>query len=165
MATKKGIIITAIILVAIPAASFLVWVMPQNKGPTFVVQDYGNELEGVKQKHLLIMGEMNTNVGSLLNKTLTPDDFISRAKISSNQVTSLINELIGSNPPAKWRVSYLNYAEALRKYNDYLTETISFADKMKGGSPPTELMDEIKKMDSLKNDTKSFLIKSNETLP
>lgn len=165
MATKKGIIITAIILGAIAAGSSVTWILPQNRGSSIVVSDYGNELEGVKEKHALIMTSMDSNLKSMLNKTLSPDDFTSMAQTSSAQTTSLISELIESNPPTEWKVSYLNYAEALKKYNDYLTESIALASKIKSGISASDMSDETSKIGSLMNDTYSFIAKSNETKP
>ena len=51
MASKKGIIITIIILASITAASFLLWIVPQENPATLVVSDYENYLEGVKKIH------------------------------------------------------------------------------------------------------------------
>src|SRR2546426_2024008 len=165
MATKKGVVITAIILAAIAAASFAVWMVPQNRGSSIVVSDYRSELESVKERHALIVTEMESDLKELLDKTLSPDDFISKAQTSSGQVTSLITELIESNPPVEWRESYLNYDESLKKYNEYLTETISLANRIKGGMSPADLNDEISKIDSLKKESDSLVIKSNETHP
>lgn len=164
MATKKGIVITTVILGAIAAASFTVWVFPQNSS-TFVVSDYGNELNSVRERHGLINTEMESNLKNLLNQTLSPNDFINMTQTSSIQVTSLITELIESNPPVEWRESYLNYDEALKKYNDYLTETVSLAIKIKHGILPNDLNEELSKLDSLKNESNSFIVKSNETRP
>ncbi len=165
MATKKGIVITVIILGAIASASSIVWLLPQNKEPTVVVSDYGNELDSVKERHVIISSDMESNLHSLLNQTLSPDDFINMTQVSSTQVTSLITELIESNPPVEWRESYLNYAEALKKYNDYLAETVSLANKMKGGISSSDLNDELAKLTSFENETNSFIVKSNETKP
>lgn len=165
MPTKKGIIITIIVLGAITAASSVIWILPQNRGPTFVVSDYGNEIESVKERHLLIMSEMDSDLAGLMNKTIVPDDFIARAQTSSSQTTSLITEIIESNAPPQWSESYLNYDEALKKYNDYLTETIALANKMKDNASSSDLSDEMTKIESLRNDTNSFIAKSNETIP
>ena len=165
MATRKGVVITLIILAAIAAASFAVWTVPQNRGSSIVVSDYRNELEGVKERHGLIVTEMESDLKELLDKTLSPDDFISKAQTSSGQVTSLITELIESNPPVEWRESYLNYAESLKKYDEYLTETISLASKMKGAVSQVDLNEEITKMDSLKKESDLLVVKSNETRP
>src|SRR5437899_7596037 len=165
MATRKGILVTAVILAAIGAASFVVWVVPQNRGSSFVVSDYRSELESIKERHVLVTTEMASDFKELLDKTMSPDDFIGKAQISSTQVTSLITELIESNPPVEWRESYLNYDESLKKYNEYLTETISLASKMKDGMSQVGLNDEITKMDSLKQESYLLVVKSNETRP
>jgi hypothetical protein len=165
MATKRGIVITTIILGAISAASFIVWIVPQNRGPSMVVSDYGNELNSIRERHSLISAQMESNLKSLINKTLSADDFINMTQTSSAQETSLISELIESNPPAEWRFSYLNYGEALKKYNDYLTENIALANRMKSGISQSDLNDEISKLVSLKNESDSFIVKSNETRP
>jgi hypothetical protein len=165
MASKKGIIVTIAILAGISVASFVVWFMPQNHGTTFVVTDYGNELDSVTQRHLLISSEITTDLDELSNKTLSADDFIVKAQTSSSQITSLITELIESNPPTDWKSSYLNYDEALKKYNDYLTETISLANKMKNNISPSDLNDEMSKIESIKKESDSFVTKSNETRP
>ncbi|OLE40746.1 MAG: hypothetical protein AUG16_02815 [Thaumarchaeota archaeon 13_1_20CM_2_39_20] len=165
MATRKGIVVTAIILVAISAASFVIWIVPQNRGSSFVVSDYKSELESVRERQTLIATEMESGLKELLDKTLPPDDFVTRAQTSSAQVTSLITELIESNPPVEWRESYLNYDESLKKYNEYLTESISLAKKMKGGISLVDLNEEISKIDSLKKESNSLVRKSNETRP
>ena len=165
MTTRKGIVVTAIILVAISAASFVIWIVPQNRGSSFVVSDYKSELESVRERQTLIATEMESGLKELLDKTLPPDDFVTRAQTSSAQVTSLITELIESNPPIEWRESYLNYDESLKKYNEYLTESISLAKKMKGGISLVDLNEEISKIDSLKKESNSLVRKSNETRP
>ncbi|OLD33163.1 MAG: hypothetical protein AUI61_01430 [Thaumarchaeota archaeon 13_1_40CM_2_39_13_2] len=165
MATRKGIVVTAIVLVAISAASFVIWIVPQNRGSSFVVSDYKSELESVRERQTLIATEMESGLKELLDKTLPPDDFVTRAQTSSAQVTSLITELIESNPPIEWRESYLNYDESLKKYNEYLTESISLAKKMKGGISLVDLNEEISKIDSLKKESNSLVRKSNETRP
>ena len=165
MVARKGIVVTAIILVAISAASFVIWIVPQNRGSSFVVSDYKSELESVRERQTLIATEMESGLKELLDKTLPPDDFVTRAQTSSAQVTSLITELIESNPPIEWRESYLNYDESLKKYNEYLTESISLAKKMKGGISLVDLNEEISKIDALKKESNSLVRKSNETRP
>lgn len=165
MITKKGIIITAIILGAIGAGSSVVWIFPQNRGQSVVVTDFGGELQSVKDRHLLIMQSMDSNLKSMLNNTISPDDFVASAQTSSSQVTSLTTELIESNPPGQWRGSYFNYAEALKKYNDYLAESIALADKVKSGISQADLSGETAKLASMLNETNSYISRSDETRP
>jgi len=94
-----------------------------------------------------------------------PDDFIARAQTSSSQINSLLSEIIESRSPQEWRESYLNYGEALKKYYDYLTETIVIANKVKGGISIDDLKEELQKLGTMKKESESFTIKANETKP
>jgi hypothetical protein len=166
MTTKRGIIITVAIFSIIAGSSFAVWIVPQNGvGSSFVVSDYKNELDSIMERHSLIVTQMGSDVKGLTNKVISPDDYIQRAQVSSSQITSLMSELIQTNPPLEWKLSYGNYVESLKKYNDYLIETISFANKLKGGLSPDNLNDEILKMNSLGREWVSFKSRSNETRP
>jgi hypothetical protein len=165
MATKKGIIITAVILTVIAGASCVVWLLPQNHGSAVIVSDYKSELDSVKERHALIIADTESNLKELSDKTLSPDNFTSQAQISSSQITSLISELIESNPPVEWKQSYGAYFEGLKKYNDYLAETISLANKIKGEASPSDISDEMSKIDSLKQESDSLVSKSNQTRP
>ncbi len=165
MASKKGIIITAAILAIIGAASFVVWMLPQNGGSTIVVSDYKNELDGIKDRFSTISSSTDSNLKALSDKSISPDEFINQTQVSSSQVTSLIGELVESNAPSAWKPSYGAYFESLKKYNDYLTETISLASKMKGSTSSSELNDEMSKMESLKNESESLAAKSDQLRP
>jgi hypothetical protein len=166
MASKKGIIITAIILAAISGASFVVWVLPQNHGgSSVVVSDYKSELDSVKERHLLISSAIESNLKALSDKSITPDEFINQTQVSSSQVTSLISELVESNAPIQWQQSYGAYFESLKKYNEYLTETISLATKIKEGVSSSDLNDEMSKLDALKKESDLLATKSDQTRP
>ena len=45
MASQKGILITIGMLGGITAASFLIWTLPQTYDASFVVSDFGNNLD------------------------------------------------------------------------------------------------------------------------
>ena len=165
MASKKGIIITAAILAIIAGASFAVWFLPQNHNSSLVVSDYKSELDSVKERHSLIISTMESNLKGLLDKSMPPDNFTSQAQILSSQTTSLVSEMVESNPPAEWKLSYGAYYESLKKYNDYLAETVSLASKIKSGASNSDINNEIAKMNSLKQESDSLASKSNQTRP
>jgi len=165
VATKKGIILTVTILGAITAASFSLWLVPQYQSSGPIISDYRNELESIKERHDVIINETNNELNSMLGGTLSPDDFITRAQTASTQVDSLISEIIESGAPQEWRESYLNYDEALKKYNDYLTETIVIANKVKSNVSVNDLQGELQNLDSIKKESDSYAIKANETKP
>ena len=165
MATKKGIILTAIILGAVTAASFSLWLIPQHQSSGPLISDYRNELESIKERHDIIINETSNELNSMLAGSFSPDDFITRAQTASTQVDSLISEIIESDAPQEWRESYLNYDESLKKYNDYLTETIVIANKVKDNVSGNDLQGELQKLDSMRKESESFAIKANETKP
>lgn len=166
MASKKGIIITVAILAAISGASFVVWILPQNHGgSSIIVSDYKSELDSVKERHLLITSSTESNLKALSDKSITPDEFINQTQVSSSQVTSLVSELVETNAPTEWKPSYGAYFESLKKYNDYLFETISLANKMKNGISSNDLNDEMSKLDALKKESDALATKSDQTRP
>ena len=165
MATKKGIVLTAIILGIITAASFSIWLIPQHENSGPVISDYRSELESVKERQDVIINETSNELKSMLDGSLSPDDFITRAQTSATQVDSLLSEIIESRAPQEWRESYLNYGEALKKYNEYLTETIVTANKVKNNVSSNDLQDELQKLESMKKESEAFAIKANETKP
>jgi hypothetical protein len=165
VATKKGLILTAIILSLVTAASFLIWSLPQYENPGTLISDYRSEIDSIKERHEVIINETNDEWKNMLAGSLSPDDFITRAQTSSSQVDSLLSEIIESRAPQEWRVSYLNYGQALKKYNDYLTETIVIANKVKDNVSINDLQDELQKLDSVKKESESYAIKANETKP
>lgn len=165
MATKKGIIITVVILAVISGASFVIWFLPQNHGSSVVVSDYKSELDSVKERQSLIATEIDSSLRGLSDKSISPDEFINKTQVSSSQVTSLISELIESNAPTQWQQSYGAYFESLKKYNEYLTETIILANKMKSGVSTSDLNDEMVKVDTLKKEAYVLATKSDQTRP
>jgi hypothetical protein len=165
MASKKGIIITAIILGIITAASFSIWLIPQHENSSFVISDYRGELDSIIERHKIITNEMDDSWKNLLAGSLSADDFITRAQMSASQINALLSEIIESKAPQEWDESYLNYGESLKKYNDYLIETMAIANKMKSGVSINDLKEEQQKLDIMRKDSESFAIKANETKP
>lgn len=162
MASKKGIVITVIILVAITAASFLFWVIPQENTSTLVVSDYENYLDGVKKIHEILQESIETEFQNLLNEKTSPDDYIAITEVTSSQVTAQISEFITSKPPEEWQDSYISYMEALKKFNAYIVETKVAANMLKEGQIDTEIM---QKIESLRSESQELINKSNELRP
>jgi len=162
MASKKGIAVTVIILVAITAASFLFWVIPQENPSTLVVSDYENYLDGVKKIHEVLQESIETEFQNLLNEKISPDEYITITEVTSSQVTAQISEFITSKPPEEWQDSYISYMEALKKFNEYIIETKVAANMLKEGQIDTEI---IQKIESLRSESQELINKSNELRP
>lgn len=154
------------ILAAITAASFLVWLIPQNIETEIIISDFGIHLDNVKEIHSTLNNGINEEFQNMLDKKITPQEYINLAEISSSQVNSQIIQLVESKAPEEWHESYLNYMESLKIFNSQIRESIIVATLIDEDKQTTnEFTDIIKKIDSLKKDTESFAQASDETRP
>jgi CRISPR/Cas system-associated exonuclease Cas4 (RecB family) len=165
LATKKGIIVTIIILAAITGASFLVWLIPHNSETKLVITDFGSHLDNVKEIHSTIQIEIDKEFQNLLNGEITPKEYIEIAEISSFQITSQIMTLVESKAPSEWYESYLNYIESLKKFNLQIRETMVVATLMDEDKDSSEIQEILEKIDLLKTDSKTLAVASDEARP
>ena len=165
MASKKGIAVTAIILAAITGASFLLWVIPQENESTFVVTDYQGYLDGVENIHEVLQESIDIEYQNLRDGKISPEDYITVTEITSSQVTTQISEFITSKPSEPWQESYINYMDAMKKFNEYILETKVLANQIQNGSSDEEISKTIEKIESIKSQSMEFVKKSNELRP
>ena len=164
LASKKGIIITVTILVAIFAASFLVWLIPQNVKTNFIISDYENHLEKAKEIHLTLQTGIDQEFQNMLDEKISSEEYITLAEISSSQVNSIIIQLVESKAPEEWHGSYLSYIEALKKFNSEIRETIVIA-KMMSENKIDKNNDIFEKIKNLREDSQSLVIMSDNARP
>ena len=165
MATKKGIIVTIIILAAITGASFLLYLAPENSETTFVVSDYEGYIDGVKNIHEILQEEIEIEYQNLLNGEISPSEYISAAEVTSSQVTSQISEFVTSKPPEEWQDSYISYMDAMKKFNAYVGETKILANLIENESSDEDIEETIQKIEQLKKEANQFVINSDQTRP
>ncbi|KEQ56764.1 hypothetical protein AAA799E16_00961 [Marine Group I thaumarchaeote SCGC AAA799-E16] len=165
MASKKGIAITIIILAAITGASFLVWTIPQQNETTFIVTDYENYLDGVKEIHEILQKSTDIEFQRLLDGEITPEQYIETAEVTSSQVTSQIGEFVTSKPPEEWQDSYISYMDAMRKFSAYIGETKVVANLIENESSQDEISEVMKKIESLKAESAELVKISDDSRP
>lgn len=165
MASKKGIAVTTIILAAITGASFLLWVIPQENESTFIVTDYQGYLDGVENIHEVLQESIEIEYQNLRDGKISPEDYITVTEITSSQVTTQISEFITSKPSEPWQESYINYMDAMKKFNEYILETKVLANQIQNGSSDEEISQTIEKIESIKSQSMEFVKKSNELRP
>jgi len=165
LATKKGIAVTVVILAAITAASFLVWLIPQNIENKIVVSDFEAHLDNIKEIHFTLQTEVDQEFQNMLNGKINSTEYIEIAEVSSSQVNSQIIQLVESKAPEEWHESYLSYIESLKKFNLQIRETIVVATIMNENNESGEIQDILEKIDSLRNDSESLAIASDDTRP
>lgn len=165
MASKKGVWLTIVILVAITIASFFVWLTPQSYDATFVVSDFKSHLDGIKEIHGALADGIEKEFQKMLNGDITPDQYIEVAEISSSQINSQIIQLVESKASQEWQESYLNYLDALRATNSNIRETIVVANMIKENADKQNVDEVLKKIDQLKEESKSFVSASDSARP
>ena len=165
MASKKGIAITAIILAAITGASFLLWVIPQENDTTFIVTDYQGYLDGVKNIHEVLQESIDIEYQNLRDGKSTPKDYIAITEVTSSQVTTQISEFITSKPSEQWQESYISYMNGMKKFNEYILETKVLANQIENGNIDKEILQTLKKIESIKVESIEYIKKSNELRP
>jgi len=169
MASKKGIIITAIILAAITGASFLTWVIPDiipdENDATFNVTDYQNYLDGEKNIHEVLQESIDIEYQNLRDGKILPIDYVIIADITSSQVTTQISEFITSKPSEQWLGSYTSYMEGLRDFNKYILETKVLANQIENKSSNQEILQTVNKIESIKAESIEHMKESNELRP
>ena len=156
---------TIVILVAITTASFFVWLTPQSYDATFVVSDFKSHLDGIKEIHRVLADGIEKEFQKMLNGDITPDQYIEVAEISSSQINSQIIQLVESKASQEWQESYLNYLEALRATNSNMRETIVVANMIKENADKQNVDEVLKKIDQLKEESKSFVSASDSARP
>ena len=165
MASKKGIAITAIILAAITGASFLLWVIPQENDTTFIVSDYEDYLDGVKNIHEVLQESIDIEYKNLRDGKISTTDYIAITEVTSSQVTTQISEFVTSKPSEQWQESYISYMNGMKKFNEYILETKVLANQIENESLDAEILETIDRIESIKVESIEYIKKSNELRP
>jgi len=165
MASKKGIVITVIILAVITGVSFLSWIVPQDNQTTFVISDYGNYLDGVKKIQEVLQESIDIEYQNLHNEDISPEDYTKITEVTSSQVTTQISEFVTSKPPEEWVDSYISYMDAMKKFNEYIIETKVVANLIEKESFEKEMAETILKIEILKTEYQEYVKISDEPRP
>lgn len=166
MASKKGITVTVIILVSITLASFIFWLIPQENEATFSVSDYQNYLDGVKNVHDVLDQEIDSSFNDLIQGDISSDEYIIKAETTSDQVVEQISSLVTSKPSEEWQESYINYMDALRKFNSQIRETVVLAEIINSGEYPSDKYDQsVSKINELESEIDALVNLSEQSRP
>ena len=165
MASKKGIGVTIAFLVGIVAASFLVYLIPEDTEMKIIVSDFEKYLDITKEKAMLESVSIDESFEKLVEKKMSPNEYIGIAKVSSSQINSLIIELTDSGATQEWVESYVNYIGALKKLNEKITETIVVANLMNDDDNSNSINEIIAKIHQLETESIDLIKKSDNTRP
>jgi hypothetical protein len=165
MASRKGIGVTIAILVGVVAASFLVYLIPEDTTMKITVSDFGEHLDITKERALMESSSIDESFKKLMENDMNQDEYIRIAEVSSSQILSLIIELKDSGATQEWTESYVNYIGALKKLNEMITETIVVANLMDSDDNSNSINEIIDKIHQLKTESLDLTKKSDAARP
>ena len=165
MASRKGIGVTIAILVGVVAASFLVYLIPEDTTMKITVSDFGEHLDITKERALMESSSIDESFKKLMENDMNQDEYIRIAEISSSQILTLIIELKDSGATQEWTESYVNYIGALKKLNEMITETIVVANLMDNDDNSNSINEIIDKIHQLKTESLDLTKKSDAARP
>ena len=165
MASKKGIGITIAFLVGVVAASFLVYLIPEDTTMKITVSDFGEHLDITKERALMESSSIDESFKKLMESDMNRDEYIRIAEVSSSQILTLIIELKDSGATQEWTESYVNYIGALKKLNEMITETIVVANLMDSDDNSNSINEIIDKIHQLKTESLDLTKKSDAARP
>jgi len=165
MASRKGIGVTVAILVGVVAASFLVYLIPEDTTMKITVSDFGEHLDITKERALMESSRIDESFKKLMENDMDQDEYIRIAEVSSSQILTLIIELKDSGATQEWTESYVNYIGALKKLNEMITETIVVANLMDSDDNSNSINEIIDKIHQLKTESLDLTKKSDVARP
>ena len=165
MASRKGIGVTIAILVGVVAASFLVYLIPEDTTMKITVSDFGEHLDITKERALMESSSIDESFKKLMENDMNRDEYIRIAEVSSSQILTLIIELKDSGATQEWTESYVNYIGALKKLNEMITETIVVANLMNSDDNSNSINEIIDKIHQLKTESLDLTKKSDAARP
>ena len=165
MASRKGIGVTIAILVGVVAASFLVYLIPEDTAMKIVVSDFEKHLDITGEKASMEVTSIDESFEKLMENKMSSDEYTRVAEVSSSQINSLIIELTNSGATQEWTESYVNYIGALKKLNEKITETIVVANLMNNDDNSNSISEIIAKIHQLETESLDLIKKSDNTRP
>ena len=165
MASRKGIAVTVAILVGVEAASFLVYLLPEDTTMKISVSDFEKHLDITKERASMEVMGIDDSFKKLMNDEMNPDEYISIAEVTSSQLNSLIIELTNSGATEEWTESYVNYIGALKKLNGKITETVVVANLITDNSNSDSINEILAKIKQLEAESLDLIKKSDSLRP
>ena len=165
MASKKGIVVTVAILVGVVAASFLVYLLPEDTTMKISVSDFEKHLDITKERAAMEVTGIDDSFKKLMNGEINPDEYVNMAEVSSSQLNSLVIELTNSGATQEWTESYVNYIGALKKLNDKITETIVVANLIGDDNNSNSINEVLAKIKQLETESFDLTKKSDSSRP
>ena len=127
MGSKKGVVITVVVLIAITVGSFMVWFgNPTNTDMTIVVTDFENHDAGIVERHNIVSNSIEESFEKFVNGSINASEYEKIAETGSSQNNALLMELAYSDAPEEWQDAYVNRIASLKSFGAYIRESMVF---------------------------------------
>ena len=144
MGSKKGVVITVVVLIAITVGSFMVWFgNPTNTDMTIVVTDFENHDAGIVERHKIVYNSIENSFEKFLNNEITVEEYERIAETGSSQNNALLMELAYSDAPEEWQEAYVNRIASLKSFGAYIRESMVFTTYLETGDIDSSQKDEL----------------------
>ena len=128
MGSKRGVVITVVILVAITIGSFMVWFgNPTNTDMTIVITDFENHDAGIVERHKIVSSSIEKSFERFMNGEMNSNEYKKIAETGSSQNNALLMELAYSDAPEEWQDAYVNRIASLKSFGAYIRESMVYA--------------------------------------
>ena len=166
MGSKKGVIITVAVLVAITIGSFMVWLdNPSNTEMTIVVTDFENHDAGIFERHNIVSNAVQESFSEFMNEEISLDEYIRIAETSSSQNNALLMELAYSDAPQEWQETYINRIASLKSFEAYIIETMVFANLINSDGEQEKITEVMNNIEKLKEESIQYAEIANSSKP
>jgi hypothetical protein len=129
--SKKGLMLTCILVAAILGASFVVWLIPSENVPnqvssnmTVTFRDPNSTLISIKNQFIVLQGELQNQINNITQTSKANNDsgFRSLIDASITQNNELMLSLLNGKPGQSLMPDYLNLMSAMKNYSLYLSD-------------------------------------------
>lgn len=130
--SKKGVLLTVIIVIAVISTSFIVWFLPQgavlqneNSNMTIVFSDPALTLSSVESQYNIIKEEFENSHNATTNQSSNMTNIENLAEVSTKQIDELMLILLNGNPTDSLLPSYVDLMNDLKNYSNYLSTFVN----------------------------------------
>ena len=156
MGSKRGVVITVAILVAITIGSFMVWFgNPTNTDMTIVVTDFENHDAGIVERHKIVSSSIEKSFEKFMNGGIDSSEYEKIAETGSSQNNALLMELAYSDAPEEWQEAYVNRIASLKSFGAYIRESMVFTTYLETDGTDSQQKDEL--LSNMENYKEEFL--------
>ena len=166
MGSKKGVVITVVVLVAITIGSFMVWFdNPSNTEMTIVVTDFENHDTGIYERHNIVSNAVQESFSEFMNEEISLDEYIRIAETSSSQNNALLMELAYSDAPQEWQETYINRIASLKSFEAHIIETMVLANLINSDGEQEKITEVMNNIEKLKEESIQYAEIANSSKP